>query len=110
MPQLVAHHCNAVHANCRAAKELQAAAKKRLAASQVAIRAHVAELAQAAAAQEQRRRDALMSLKATIDAVRDSIGQKADRFRQLQKQKREQERWEFESLQEQGLNPYEVYR
>jgi hypothetical protein len=30
--------------------------------------------------------------------------------RQLQKQKRDQERREFEALQEQGLNPYEVYR
>jgi hypothetical protein len=30
--------------------------------------------------------------------------------RQLQKQKRDQEQREFEALQEQGLNPYEVYR
>lgn len=30
--------------------------------------------------------------------------------RQLRKHKKEQERREFEALQEQGLNPYEVYR
>jgi len=30
--------------------------------------------------------------------------------RQLRKQKKEQEQREFEALQEQGLNPYEVYR
>jgi predicted nucleic acid-binding Zn-ribbon protein len=30
--------------------------------------------------------------------------------RQLRKQKQEQEQREFEALQEQGLNPYEVYR
>lgn len=31
-------------------------------------------------------------------------------YRQLRKQKKEQEQREFEALQEQGLNPYEVYR
>jgi hypothetical protein len=30
--------------------------------------------------------------------------------RQLRKQKQEQEQQDFEELQEQGLNPYEVYR
>lgn len=30
--------------------------------------------------------------------------------RQLRKQKQEQEQREFEALQEQGLNPYEIYR
>ena len=30
--------------------------------------------------------------------------------RQLRKQKKEQQQREFESLQEQGLNPYQVYR
>jgi hypothetical protein len=173
----------AVH---RAAQEGHTAAKCRLAASQTAIRAHAEELAQAAAAEQERRRQALMSLKSKIDEVRENVGQKADRFRcvgsrsltvqsvwctnlyelgimgatayaaqsqqhavpaydqlstiatcivqaaavykclvgrscstfdlvlvpcrQLQKQKRDQERREFEALQEQGLNPYEVYR
>ncbi|WIA22675.1 hypothetical protein OEZ85_001086 [Tetradesmus obliquus] len=94
----------------RAAQEGHAAAKRRLAASQGAIRATAEELAQAAAAEQERRRQALMSLKSKIDELRENVGQKADRFRQLQKQKRDQERREFEALQEQGLNPYEVYR
>jgi hypothetical protein len=71
-------HCASL---CRAAQEGHAAAKRRLAASQAAIRAHAEELAQAAAAEQERRRQALTSLKSNIDEVRENVGQKADRFR-----------------------------
>jgi hypothetical protein len=51
-----------------------------------------------------------MQLKDKADKVRAGVAKKAETTRQLRKQKEEQERREFELLQEQGLNPYEVYR
>eukprot|EP00775_Hariotina_reticulata_P005135 gene5135-5375_t len=93
-----------------AAMAANAAARQRLAASQVAIRQHREDINAAASEEELRRRQALLTLKSKIDEVRDDMAQKAERFRQLQKQKREMEKREFEALQEAGLNPYEVYR
>eukprot|EP00879_Flechtneria_rotunda_P027825 GHRR01029829.1.p1 GENE.GHRR01029829.1~~GHRR01029829.1.p1 ORF type:complete len:219 (+),score=88.54 GHRR01029829.1:406-1062(+) len=99
-----------VAAAIRAAQTGLAAAKRRLASSQAAIKAQAAAMEAAEAAEQAHKREALLALKGKIDEVRDNIGVRADKFRQLQKQKREQEKHEFEALQEQGINPYEVYR
>lgn len=94
----------------RAAEDAQAEARERLRKGLERIKRNQDRGAAVIEAQNESRRQAVLSLKLSMTAVREEVAKKAKRYRQLQKQKKEVQEKEFQDLLEQGLNPYEVYR
>jgi hypothetical protein len=62
------------------------------------------------AAEQARRREAVLGLKGSMAAVRADVARQAELAAVLQRQRRELHEREFGALVEAGMNPYEVFR
>ncbi|GAX76218.1 hypothetical protein CEUSTIGMA_g3662.t1 [Chlamydomonas eustigma] len=93
-----------------AAEDAQADARERLKKGLERVKRNKEKGLAVVEQQNEARRQAVIGLKNSMVAVREEVADKAMRFRQLQKQKKEMHEKDFQDLLEQGLNPYEVHR